>query len=349
MHKQVIEVSFWTMFKAALLVAGIFALWQLREFIGVLLLSIVIASAIEPANHWFARHRIPRVLGVIFIFLAAFLFFIAVFYLILPPLFNDIIGFITQLPSYVQETFSPHGVVFSMFPDLPLALRRSLRDTALLLEKTFESYIPLIGSGAISAGSSLFGGVLSFILLIVISFYLSVQEHGIENFLRIITPLEHEAYILSLWKRAQRKIGRWLQGQILLGVLIGVMVFLMLSILNVQHAAVLAILAAIFEIIPIVGPIMAAIPSIAIASLQGPLMALMVMCLFILVQQIENHLIYPLVVRRTVGVPPLLVVLAIIVGGKLGGFFGIILSVPIAAILVEYLNDVAERKHPKSD
>lgn len=347
MQKQVIDVSFWAMFKVLLLVVLVWAAWTLRDVLAVLLLSIVIASAIEPANHWFARHRIPRVLGVIFIFLLAFSVFISIFYLVLPPLFNDIFGFLSQLPLYVKQTFSPHGIVFTYFPDLPLAFRRSMLDTALLLEKSFESYVPLIGGGAVGAGSSLFGGAVTLILLIVISFYLSVQEHGIENFLRIVTPLEHEAYILDLWKRAQRKIGRWLQGQLLLGVLVGVMVFLMLMILNVEHASILALLAAVFEIIPIFGPIMAAIPAVAIASLQSTALGLLVLGLFVLVQQIENHLIYPLVVRKTIGVPPLLVVLAIVAGAKLGGFFGILLSVPIAAVLVEFLNDISARKYPK--
>ena len=347
MQKQIIDVSFWTMLKVALLALLVWAIWMLRDILSVLLLSIIIASAIEPANHWFARHRIPRVLGVIFIFLLAFSIFVSIFYLVLPPLFSDIFGFLSQLPVYVKQTFAPHGVVFSYFPDLPLAFKRSMLDTAILLEKSFESYVPIIGSGAIGAGSSLFGGVIMFILLIVISFYLSVQEHGIEKFLRIITPLEHETYILDLWKRAQRKIGRWLQGQFLLGVLVGVMVFLMLMILNVPHASILALLAAVFEIIPIFGPIMAAIPAIAIASLQSTTLGLLVLGLFVIVQQIENHLIYPLVVRKTIGVPPLLVVLAVVVGAKLGGFFGILLSVPIAAVLVEFLNDISARKYPQ--
>ena len=178
----------------------------------------------------------------------------------------------------------------------------------------------------------------------MISFYLSVQEHGIENFLRIVTPLEHEAYILDLWQRSQRKLGRWFQGQILLGVLVGVMVFLGLTILNIKYAISLAILAAIFEIIPVFGPIMAAIPAVVIAFIQAPLSGLMVLGLFIIVQQFENHLIYPLVVRKTIGVPPLLVVISLVIGGTLGGFYGIILSVPTAAVLVEFLNDIASRK-----
>ena len=318
----------------------IWALWELRDFMAVMLLSIVIASAIEPANHFFARYRVPRVLSVIFIFLTAFLVFALVFYLVIPPLFGDILDFLLPLPSYIDQAVGPRGSLFLLFPEIPNELNLIIKQGAISLEK----YIAGMAPGFFSAGTALFGGILSFVLLIVISFYLSVQEHGIENFLRIVTPLENEDYILDLWQRSQRKIGRWFQGQILLAVLVGVMVFLGLTILNVKYAISLAVLAAIFEIIPVFGPVMAAIPAVAIAFIQSPVSGLMVLGLFVIVQQFENHLIYPLVVRKTIGVPPLLVVISLVIGGTLGGFFGIILSVPFAAVLVEFLNDVASRK-----
>lgn len=338
--EQIIEISFWTMLKAALLVILLWALWILRDVVAVILLSIVIASSIEPANHFFARYRVPRLLSVIFIYLAAFMIFSLVFYLVVPPLFGDVLDFLSSLPAYLEQTVGPRGALFLIVPEIPQALSDFIISTVSSLEKS----IPAITSGLFSAGTTLFGGVLSVVLLIVISFYLSVQEHGIENFLRIITPLEHEAYILDLWQRSQRKIGRWLQGQILLGVLVGVMVFLGLTILGVKYAMLLAILTAAFEVIPVFGPVMAAIPAIAVAFVQKPVLGLIVLGLYVVIQQFENHLIYPLVVRKTVGVPPLLVVLSLVIGGTLGGFFGIVLSVPAAAVLVEFLNDVSSRK-----
>ena len=337
---RVIEISFWTLFKAALLVILIWAAWILRDIIAVILISIVIASAIEPVTHFLARYKIPRVLSVLFIYIAAFFVFSIVFYLIIPPLLGDMLDFVSSLPLYIENTLGPSGSLFLALPELPSAITDLLKNLALSL----ESAVPALTSGFFSAGGALFGGILSFILLIVISFYLSVQEHGIENFLRIVTPLEHEAYILDLWKRSQRKIGRWLQGQILLGVLVGVVVFLGLTILEVKYALLLAILSMIFEVIPVFGPIMAAIPAIAIAFIQSPSLGLMVLGLYVIVQQFENHLIYPLVVRKTIGVPPLLVVLSLVIGGTLGGFYGIVLAVPAAAVLVEFLNDVALRR-----
>lgn len=339
-REQLIDISFWTMLKALLLVFLILALWVLRDVVAVVLLSIVIASAIEPLNHFLAQFRMPRVLSVLFVYLAAFFILSLVFYLVVPPLLADVLDFISTLPTYIEKTLGPKGPLFLALPELPGAISDFLFNFALSLEKS----IPALTAGLFSAGNSLFGGAVSFILLIVISFYLSVQEHGIENFLRIITPLENEDYILSLWQRSQRKIGRWLQGQILLGVLVGVIVFLGLTILDVKYALLLAILSAIFEIIPVFGPVMAAIPAVAIASIQSPILGLMVLGLYIVVQQFENHLIYPLVVKKTIGVPPLLVVLSLVIGGTLGGFYGIVLAVPAAAVLVEFLNDVASRK-----
>jgi predicted PurR-regulated permease PerM len=156
--------------------------------------------------------------------------------------------------------------------------------------------------------------------------------------------VRHEEYIIGLWKRSQKKIGKWLQGQILLGLLVGIFVFLGLTILGVKYALLLGILSTVFEIIPVFGPVMAAIPAIAVAFIQAPILGLSTLGLYVIVQQFENHLIYPLVVRKTIGVPPLLVIIAIVVGGKLAGIYGIMLSVPLAAVLIEFLNDLAERK-----
>ncbi len=345
-QKNIIEISFSTMLKAVVLGVACWAMWVLRDIVMILLLSIIVASAIEPVNYWFKRYRVPRVVGVVLIYASLMLMLFGIFYIILPPLFGDILNFLIALPSYVDKAFRPNSAVFDLFPDLPYKMQQSFHTIAVTLERSFESNFSFLTKGTITAGTSVFGGLFSIILLTVISFYLSVQERGIENFLRIVSPIEYEAYLLNLWERAQRKIGRWLQGQMILGALVGVIVFLMLSILDVKHALVLAFLAAMFEIIPVFGPIFAALPAIALASIQSPSLGLLVAGLYVLVQQVESHLIYPLVVRKTIGVPPLLVVLALVIGAELAGVFGILVSVPLAAIFVEFLNDLSARKLP---
>ncbi|HWP61703.1 MAG TPA: AI-2E family transporter, partial [Candidatus Paceibacterota bacterium] len=196
-------------------------------------------------------------------------------------------------------------------------------------------------ANALSLVSAIFGGVFSFILIVVLSFYFAVVETGVDAFLKVVVPREHEEYVLGLWRRAQHKIGLWMQGQMLLAVIMGVLVFLGLTIIGVPHALVLAVIAGCFEIIPVFGPTLSAVPAVAIAFAAGGLgLGLVTIALYVIAQQFENHLIYPLVVTRVVGVPPLLVILALIAGGELWGFLGIILSVPIAATIRELAHDV---------
>jgi len=346
-ERKLIEVSTWTIFKTVLILLGLALLYVVRDIVVILLLSIVIASAIEPGIHSFiSRFRFPRVLAVLAVyFLTASLLAFA-FYLIVPPLVNEVqnfsLAFQVSLEDTLEELRGRASFIFSYAPEYISVPAESVTDNLnTFVNENIGSFFSLTSS----LGSSLFGGALSFVLVIVLSFYFAVQENGIANVLKIIAPKEHEAYVIDLWRRSQHKIGKWLQGQLLLGVMVGVLVYIGLALLGVKYALVLAVIAAIFELIPIFGPIMAAIPSVLLAVIQAPILGLWVIVLYVIVQQMENHLIYPLVVRRAVGVPPLLVIIALLIGGKLGGVVGFVLAVPIAAAIVEYVNDVARDKH----
>jgi predicted PurR-regulated permease PerM len=212
-----------------------------------------------------------------------------------------------------------------------------LRSISLTLESST--------GGVFSTLSAFFGGLSSFILVVVFSFYFAVEETGVDDFLRIVTPVKHEAYVLDLWRRSQDKIGKWMQGQLILAAIVGLLLFLGLTILGIKYALLLAVLAGVFELIPVFGQILAAIPGVIIAFTSGGVTeALLVMGLYVVVQQFEANLIYPVVVKKVVGVPPLLVILALLVGFKLFGFLGVLLSVPIAAAIQELVADVDKRK-----
>jgi predicted PurR-regulated permease PerM len=140
-----------------------------------------------------------------------------------------------------------------------------------------------------------------------------------------------------------------MQGQLLLALLVGVMVYLGLTVFGVKNAIFLAVLAAFLETIPLFGPILSAIPAVAVAYADGGLnLALIVAGLYLIIQQFENHLVYPLVVKKIVGVPPILVILALVIGWKLAGFLGLLLSVPVATTLMEYFSDMEKDKLAKS-
>ncbi len=323
------------------------SIYVFRDLVLVLLTAVVFASAVEPATRWFGRRGIPRIPAVLIIYTGALLTLIGLFYALIPPFLEDAVGLIRLLPQYID----PEILGYSTNNEV-VGEAQHLSETASLgaLITGLHEFISGNSGGFLGVLSAVFGGILSAVLIFVFSIYLSVQEDGVANFLRVVTPARHEAYVIHLWRRTQHKIGRWMQGQLLLGVAVGVMVYIALLVLGVRYALLLAILAAVFEIIPIFGPILAAIPAIAVAFADGGIVAALIVAgLYTLIQQLENHLLYPMVVRKVVGVPPFLVIIALFVGARLAGFLGILLSVPVAAALREYVGDWERKKREEQE
>lgn len=343
-----ISITSGAVVKTIVVLALAWLLWILRDVALIVLTAIVIASAVEPGVRVFMRQRVPRLLAVLAVYVLLFSVFAVLFYFFFPSVLEDFATFVASLPAYLEYLTSASAFdTYTNILGLPSPSSISSADI-------MDSVRGALGGGnytnAFSAASEIFGGFFSLILIIVFSFYFAVVETGVDDFLRIVAPKSHQAYVLGLWRRSQRKIGLWMQGQLILAVLIAVLVYLSLTILQVPHALFLAVIAGVFEIIPVFGPILAAIPAVAIAFVSGgPIFGLLVAGVYMLIQQFENHLIYPQVVTRVVGVPPLLVILALIIGAELAGFLGVILSVPVAATLQEFVGDIEAGRLPKRE
>jgi len=318
-------------------------LWFLKDLVLILVTAVVIASAMEPAINFLTRRRINRVLSVILMYLFVAGVFLTVLFVFIPPFLGDAESFLSRLP----QTLSSINISDATYGVLPWGNVGDQISSADLLRNISKTLSDTTG-GVFTTLSAFFGGLTSFVLIIVFSFYFSVQETGVDDFLRVITPIKEQAYVLNLWKRSQEKIGKWMQGQLILGIIVGVLLYLGLVILGIPNALLLAVIAGLFELIPVFGQILAAIPALAIGFADGGVTALLLVAgLYLVVQQFEAHLIYPVVVKKVVGVPPLLVIIALIVGAKLAGFLGILLSVPIAAAIQEFVSDL-ERKKSKA-
>ncbi len=335
-----VRISSGSIITTILFVLLIVFLWFLRDVVLILLAAIVIASAIEPAIHYFCKKGLSRVIAVIFIYLIIFVVLAAVLVFFVPPVLANTASFLRQLPlalDSVNITNVTHGL-------LPWEMSAGTLSAANLLSSISQVLNDSTG-GAFVTISAFFGSITSFILIVIFSFYFSVQETGVDDFLRVVTPVQYQAYVLHLWKRSQEKIGRWMQGQLILAILVGVLLYLGLLILGVNYALLLAVFAAICELIPVFGQYIAAIPAIIIGFATGGITTgLLVTGLYFIVQQFESNLIYPVVVKKVVGVPPLLVILAMIVGFKLVGFLGALLAVPIAAAIQEFVADIDKSK-----
>lgn len=338
-----ISITAGAIIKAIVIFILLYVLIQIRDLLLVILTSVVLASAVEPVTRWLMKKKLPRPISVITIYVSMIAILVLIVTIFLPPLANDVRNVVNTLPQYV-ESLNVDGA--NNLPGFSFVADQfgSTLDTNELFEK-ITGFSGQATAGFFATASVIFGGILSFVLIIVISFYLAVQEDGVASFLRVITPAKHEKYVIDLWKRSQRKIGLWMQGQLLLGVIVGVLTFLGLSILGVPNAFLLAIIAGLFELIPIFGPLLSAIPAVAIALVSGGFtLGLLVLGLFLIIQQFENQLIHPLVVKKIVGIPALVAILALIIGAELAGFLGILISVPVTAAIMEYLNDVGKKK-----
>jgi predicted PurR-regulated permease PerM len=268
----------------------------------------------------------------------------ALFYFFLPVLISEFSGFSAAISNYF-----PKSAIISNLQNGAISQAQHLVNgisNDLTLSGLIEGakYVSGTSGSLVDSLSIAFGGVINLILIVVTSFYLSIEEKGIENFLKVIIPPSHEAYAIDLWNRSQRKIALWVRGQLLLGLLIGILIYLGLSILGVPYALLLAMTAAIFELVPF-GIVLAAVPGVMFAYLEGGLtLALMTTGFYIIVQQFENYLIQPLVVKKAVGISPLVVILSALVGFQLAGIWGLILAIPVSVALFEFMNDVEKKK-----
>ena len=347
-----IRISSETIVRVILYILLFALLYYVRDVVLVILASVVIASATEPATLWLKKYNISRLIAVIVVYVCTAGVLAGIFYFLIPPLLSDASNLLSKLPEYLS-----HVPFWNPAPETLTTITQSsaVQTFSSAIPSSFsfgdalsniQSAISSANQGLLNAVSGIFGGLLSFILVVVLSFYLAVQEDGVQDFLKVIVPVRNQKYVLDLWKRSQLKIGLWMQGQVLLGLLIAILVYLGLTIFKVKNALLLAILAGLFELIPVFGPILSAIPAVIAAIFDGGgiTKGLLVVGLYLIIQQFENHLIYPLVVRKIVGVSPIVVILAFIVGGKLAGFLGILLSVPVASALMELYSDVQKEK-----
>ncbi|MEK9157597.1 MAG: AI-2E family transporter, partial [Patescibacteria group bacterium] len=314
----------------------------LKDVLIIFLFALVIASGISPFANWLDARKFPRVLGVLGLYLIILGLAAFILSLVIPYISDDIRRLIGSLPIVVERVSSSLDNVQQSSPqylDFLGELQNILEGLSSYLQQASQSVVGLI--------VSIFGGVFSFVSILIISFYLAVTKKGIEVFLGSVVPEKYEGYVVSLWKRTEVKVGQWLQAQLLLGLIVGLMVYIGLSLMHIKFALLLSLLVMVLELVPMVGPVVAAIPAVILAFIQSPTLGLWVVILYIVIQQLENHILVPYIMGKRLGLNPVVVIIALLVGSKLAGIPGMILAVPISTILVEVLDDVARQKESR--
>lgn len=338
-EQKTINISTNTILRVIFIILLLVFIYLIRDVIVLFIFALIIASAIAPVVNFLEKIKIPRVIGALIFYIAIIGVMVFLVSLIVPGMAKNIKELSLNLPDFIEglsikfesirNASSKYGAILNKIQEYLSGIGETLKN---------------IGSNVVSTAVNVFGGVFSALLILVMSFYISVQKKGVQRVLTAIIPIHYRDHLLDLWERAQKKLGRWFQGQLFLGIIVGVLVYIGLYFLNIKFAILLAVLAGILEIFPYIGPFLAGIPAVILGFLQAPILGLWVLLLYVIVQQLENYLIVPLVMSKVVGLNPIMVILALLIGGKLGGILGMILSVPLAAVFAELLRDLIKKR-----
>ncbi|OGI25949.1 MAG: hypothetical protein A3J76_00410 [Candidatus Moranbacteria bacterium RBG_13_45_13] len=333
---RTIEISSGTILRTIFILLLLWFLYLVRDILALVFVAIIITSAIDPIVDWFQKRKVPRSLTVLVVYVVFLSVLGAAIGLLVPPLGSEIRGLGENFPALAEKLSG----YFKIIRDY--AASHNLQQQIANFTGSIAEKISQAGSSVLGGTVSFIGGIFSFVVVLSVAFYMSVQEKGIKKFIASLMPDEHREYISGLVDRIQFKMGRWLQGQMFLMFMIFALDYLGLLLIGAPYALVLALIAGILEIVPYIGPVISAVIAVAISFLHGPLIGLLVLILFVIVQQLEGYVLTPLVMKKAVGLNPVVVILALMIGAKLGGVLGIIIAVPIATVLGEIVNDVVK-------
>lgn len=330
-NRHSMDISYEGILRILVTLFAILFLYYLRDIIFILFIAIIITLLVVPSVDFLETKKLPRIVAATFIFSLIFILFGVMLYMIAPPLARQL----QQLSLIIPQFLSDNAFIIDkalLKSELSAPLQNILAEASIYFKNITSSFF--VGL------FNLLGGFLSALLTIVIAFYLIIEENGIERFVRDVIPKKFQNRSLNVIRRVQVKLGKWFIGQISLGFIVGTFSYVGLSLLGMPYALVLAMLAGVLELVPYVGPTLSAIPAIIIALTISVNHAFLTLLLYFLIQQFENYLIVPKVMEKSVNLHPIIIILAIIIGGKLAGIMGAMLAVPVAAIISIVLDDV---------
>lgn len=330
---QTLDISWATILKIFLVIFAFYLAYLVREALVLSLFALIISILFEPGIDFLEKRKVPRVLGVILLYGLAFSLLALLIYLPAAQFVSEVRQFVGLFPVYFDELAPP------------------LRSLGVEAFESMEKFVESLGRVAevISANlltvlASIFGGISSAVFVISVAIFISLEKGGVERNLILFFPKKYETYVLSLWERTQKKVSAWFLSTLLRSLFVGLVGYLAFLVFKVRYALVLSIFAGVSNIIPVIGPIFATFLILAIVALDSIQKALFAVAAFVLIQQIENNIIGPILTKKFVGLSPALVLISLVVGGQLFGFLGALLGIPLAGVIFEFTTEFLEKR-----
>ena len=296
---------------------------RVREILIILFISYIVMTAFRPAVLFFNKRKLPYVLSV----LVPYIIFCIFLIILILPLFPF---FATQIQSLLNN--------------FPVFLEKSSQAVGLKIDysnvnSSINSFFQTVGGNLFSITGQVFAGIISLTTIIVVSFYLLLYHNRFEKLIVHLFPQDKKEQARETFLKIEEKLGKWLRGQLILSLLIGVLSWIFLTFIGIGYAFPLAFIAGILEIVPMIGPIIAAVPAVIVALTISPGLAVAVLIGYIVIQTIESNIFVPKIMQSAVGLNPVIIIIAILVGSNLLGVWGALLSVPFVSVATIILSE----------
>jgi predicted PurR-regulated permease PerM len=308
-----IEISHKTIIFVLMLLAFVWLVLQIRDILFLLFIAFIVMSVLRPPVDWLDNKRVPRIIGSVLMYVLVF----GVIGLSLAGIIPSLVVQFTKLTNLLPSVLGKIVPYWNI-------------DTSALTQQ-----IAPIGENVLKLTIGIFSNIATTFMVLVFAFYFLLERKYAHKFVSGFIGEEQATVVIDILIRIEKRLGSWVGGQLLLMLSVGVLSYIGLLVFGIEFALPLAIVAGILEIIPTIGPVISAIPAIIVAFGISPITGLYIAILYIAIQQLENNLLVPLIMKRSVGLHPIVTIVSLLVGARLGGIVGAILAVPILLIFQE--------------
>jgi len=338
MNSRVLDISWETILKMAIAIFTFYLIYLIRDILIWVIFGLIISVLFNPAIDFLQKKRFPRALATILIYVMLFITLGFLIYSIAPIFVTEIQQFSQFFPEYFEKLSTPlRGLGIEAFENIDA------------FTKTFEQGLTKASSNIFSAVGAIFGGILSAVTIFTIALFLSLEEKSVDRVIGVLSPKRYEAFALSLWARSQKKVSGWFGSRILCCLFVGLTTYLACYVLNIKYAVSFGLLSGVLNMIPIIGPVIVGVAVALVVVAISWTKAVFFLIAFIIIQQIEGNILSPVLTKKFIGLPPVLVLISLMVGAKLWGFMGALLAIPVAGILFEFFKDFLKKRKEEKE
>ena len=334
-QEHVLDISWEAIIKVFIAIFIFYVIYLAREIALWFLFALAISVLLDPAISYLRKIHIPKIIAILIVYLSIFGILGVLIYISAPIFISELQQFSRYLPGYFEQ-------INPVLKQFGIDTAQNFNDFSKFLTQNLQQS----SQGIIKALIVFFGGVASTATILTMAFFLSLQEKGVEKVLFLLFPAKFEDQIKTIFERVQKKVAGWFGARLLACLFVGVASYIVFYIFGVKYAFTLALISGFLDFIPYIGPwITSIILIVFIAVSTGSwLIVLYVLISITIIQEIENKLLTPLLMKKMTDVPPVLVLVSLLLGAKIFGFLGMIFAVPIFGIIYEFIKEFLERR-----